>query len=69
MAQSLVTYMVPTDVDERVLRHLERLVAQRDSTGTSTKRITKAGDALRYVLDLAEIAESMGIQPERPVNT
>lgn len=56
-----VPYQTPGDVDERILAFQERLARQR---GLPLTKVSKSGDVMRYVLDLAELAESMGIQPQ-----
>lgn len=60
MAQNYVPYQVPDDVDERVKRFQQRIAAKR---GVEVHRVSKSGDALRYVLAMAEAAEQLHIVP------
>jgi hypothetical protein len=56
-----VPAQLPGDVDARLLA-VQRMLAQRYSLPET--KVSKTGDVLRYVLDMADIAESMGIQPQ-----
>ena len=53
-------YKVPADVHQRVLARQQQIAAMR---GVELTKVTRAGDALRYVLDMAEAAEALGVKP------
>jgi hypothetical protein len=62
--KNYVPAQLPGDVDARLLAWVERL--EDDANFKPARgRVTKTGHALRYVLDMADIAESMGIRPEQ----
>lgn len=56
-------YKVPADVHRRVLARQEQIAAMR---GVELTKVTRAGDALRFVLDMADSAELLGIKPAQP---
>jgi len=57
-----VSALLPGDVDARLLAY-RRLLAERQELPET--KVSKTGDVLRYVLDMADIAERMGIQPQQ----
>lgn len=54
------TSAIPDEHNQRLLEWRQRLA---DARGVKVTTITKTGDALGYVLDLAEVAAAMGIVP------
>jgi predicted transcriptional regulator len=67
-----IPWQTPEDNDARVQEWCERLEDRGVKPTITMKngkvravKITKSGVALKYILDLAEIAESMGIKPEQ----
>lgn len=59
-----VVYRVPADVHQRVLARQRQIAAMR---GVELTKVTRAGDALRYVLNLADAADALHVQPiEQP---
>ena len=57
-------YKVPADVHQRVLARQQQIAAMR---GVELTKVTRAGDALRYVLDMADSAEALGVKPAQQV--
>ena len=60
--KNYVPAQLPGDVDARLLT-IRRMLAERH--GLPETKVSKTGDVMRYVLDMADIAESMGIQPQQ----
>lgn len=58
--KNYVPAQLPGDVDERLLA-IRKMLAQRH--GLPETKVSKTGDVMRYVLDMADAAERMGIQP------
>ena len=58
--KNYVSALLPGDVDERLLV-FRRMLAERQ--GLPETKVSKTGDTLRYVLDMADIAEALGVQP------
>lgn len=58
--KNYVPAQLPGDVDERLLA-IRRMLAQRH--GLPETKVSKTGDVMRYVLDMADAAELLGIKP------
>jgi energy-converting hydrogenase Eha subunit H len=55
-----VPAQLPGDVDERLLA-IRRMLALRQ--GLPETKVSKTGDVMRYVLDMADAAEALGVKP------
>ncbi len=60
--KNYVPAQLPGDVDARLLA-IRRMLAARH--GLPETKVSRTGDGMRYVLDMADIAESRGIQPQQ----
>lgn len=58
--KNYVAALLPGDVDARLLA-IRTMLAER--AGVPETKVSKTGDTLRYVLDMADAAEKLGIRP------
>jgi len=61
MGSIYATYQVPQDVDKRVVAYQRRVCDERALT---PKQFSKAGDAMREILALAEAAQRLGLRAD-----
>lgn len=55
-----VVYRVPADVHQRIVERQRQIAAMR---GVELTKVTRSGDALRYVLALADAADALNVKP------
>lgn len=54
-------WMVPADVDQRVISYQQRICDERNLKPTE---FSKSGDAMRELLSLAEAAQRLGLRAD-----